>query len=95
MRNLLVLISLCALAPPALADSMALSANALQDVTAAIQAHGFNCPAARMAYAKGPDAIGDVVKILCGPEEGDGVFADLAFRVTFRPDGSTAIEPWQ
>ena len=63
--------------------------------TEAIRIWGYNCPLAKMAFAQGADAYGDVVKVYCGPADRPGVYEKAVFRVTFTPDGKVTVTPWK
>lgn len=71
-----------------------LSASDASALTAAISGRGFNCPAAKMAFGRGVDAYGTVMRVHCGPADQEGVYEKAVFRVTSRPDGSLMISPW-
>src|SRR5690606_5172170 len=64
---------------------------ALSDV---IRLQGFNCPAAKMAFAHGPDAYGAVFTGHCGPQHMEGVYSKATFRVTFTPNDRVTVRPW-
>ena len=66
-----------------------------RDVTAAIQAAGYNCPEAKLAWAKGQDAYGAVTQVYCGPRGQSGVYENVVFRVTFTPNNRILISPWK
>lgn len=77
------------------AEEMKLTPEMAKAATLIIQKNGFKCPAAKLAWKKGADARGDVVKVHCGPDDGTGdVFADFAYRVTFRDDGRIDVAEW-
>ncbi|ESZ63755.1 hypothetical protein NL532_32040 [Mesorhizobium sp. C120A] len=83
------------IATSAAAEEMKLTPDMAKGAAAAIKVHGFKCPAAKLAWKKGPAARGDVVKVHCGPDDGtDNVFAEFAYRVTFRPDGGVDVAEW-
>lgn len=79
--------------PPA-SNEITLSDAQRLEVGDFIRRQGFNCPAAKMFFGKGPDAYGDVVKVLCGPPDRDGVYSKLAFRVTFGANDTVMVRPW-
>ncbi|MER9003300.1 hypothetical protein NKI15_06685 [Mesorhizobium sp. M0862] len=82
-------------ATSAAAEEMKLTPDMAKGAALVIRNAGFNCPAAKMAWKKGENARGDVVKVHCGPDDGtDNVFADFAYRVTFRDDGRIDVAEW-
>ena len=64
-------------------------------ITAQIQDFGYNCPLAKMAWAKGEDAYGTVIKVFCGPRDRDGVYEHAVFRFTFLPNNKISVVPWR
>ena len=64
-------------------------------VTKLIKALGFNCPAAKLVYKEGPDAFGNVLKVWCGPADTKGIYEKAVFRVTFRPNGTPNVRPYE
>ncbi|MER9702657.1 hypothetical protein NKJ10_00145 [Mesorhizobium sp. M0204] len=82
-------------AASAAAEEMTLTPDMVKAATATIKMHGFNCPIAKIAWKKGPDARGDVVKVHCGPDDGStNVYADFSYRLTFRSDGGIDVAEW-
>lgn len=65
-----------------------------REVTALIQAKGLNCPAVKLAFARGEDARGTVMRVYCGPPDEDGIYKKGSVRLTARPDGAFLVEPW-
>jgi hypothetical protein len=81
--------------PPVVRTDMPFPEEQRRAATEAIQAAGFNCPEAKLAYARGQDPIGNVTRIHCGPEGGDSVYEKAVFRLTFRPNGTYVVGPWE
>lgn len=94
MRRALLAFSLVLSASPALARQVDMTDAEKAEVAAAIRAEGLNCPAAKQAYAEGPSARGNVLRIHCGPADQDGVFGDFSFRMIFAPSGDVIFEPY-
>lgn len=61
----------------------------------AIAGAGYNCPAAKLAFSEGQDALGTVMQVYCGPAGRQGAYPDARFRVTARPNGQILVRPWQ
>lgn len=61
--------------------------------TSMIRSVGYGCPAAKLGYAEGPDAFGDVVTVHCGPAGRDGVYPNQTYKVTFLNAGGVRVEP--
>lgn len=78
------------LKPPLTAS---ISGNQALVIAAGIRGAGYNCPAAKLALAEGERPEGFVIKIWCGPVEGEGVYPGLVFKVTERTDGLYKVEP--
>jgi len=75
-------------------NEIKMTADMKNATTLAIQQAGFNCPQAKIAWAKGNDAYGTVTKVFCGPAGKSGVYQNAVFRMTFTSDDRVLIEPW-
>lgn len=93
-KTIIAALALGAAAIPAQAGQMDLTPDMRAILESAIAAGNYNCPAVKMAWSKGEDARGVVIKAFCGPQDRDGVFQGLAYRVTLRPDNTLDVEPW-
>lgn len=81
--------------PPAATPDDAISPTLADTAASLIRADGYNCPAAKLAYGKGEEARGEAMKVWCGPADRDGVFQNLAYRITVRSDGQGwTVRPW-
>lgn len=79
---------------PRPSNEVTLTADQRETLQGVIALQGFNCPAAKLAFKKGPDAYGDVLKVHCGPSHRQGVYERAVFRVTFTPDDRVTVRPW-
>ena len=64
-----------------------------RDVTATLRALGYNCPLAKLAYFREANAYGNVIQVLCGPPDSDGIFKFSSFRFTYHPNDTLSIVP--
>lgn len=94
MKKIMIAAGLAALATPAAAGKVELTPNMATVLQTAITSRNFNCPAVKMAWSKGDDAHGTVIKTFCGPADADGIYEHATFRVTIRPDETLEIKPW-
>lgn len=95
MQRCIPAIALLACMAPAAAGEIRLDESMRSTLGAVIRAAGYNCPAAKLAYGEGEDAIGSVLQVYCGPAGAAGVYEKAVFRVTFRPGKPIpVVRPW-
>ncbi|RVH55371.1 hypothetical protein CN213_18510 [Sinorhizobium meliloti] len=82
------------LASPALAEEINMTPAMKTTFEAAIRAHDFQCPVAKMARTQEPAARGDVFKVRCGPDDGSTDVFVFAYRVTLTPGDRLIVEEW-
>ncbi len=62
-------------------------------LAADLQAQGYNCPRAKLAFVRPPSAYGNVIQIICGPRGRDEIYEGTSFRLTYHPNGGVSIVP--
>lgn len=77
-------------------SKIAMTEDIRAELTASIQSTGYNCPAAKLAFAKGEGPRGTETQVYCGPANRDGVYEKLVYRVIMAPNtGDIWVEPWE
>ena len=94
MRYVFIMVA-CLYPAAAWAPELPLSPDEQRSLTAQIQEFGYNCPLAKIAWAKGEDAYGTVIKVFCGPTDREGTYSRAVFRLTFLPNGEISVMPWR
>lgn len=93
-RSLASLATLFALAAPVMAGEIKMTPAMKTTLEAAIRAHDFDCPVAKMARTQEPTARGSVFKVRCGPNDGTTDVFVFAYRVTLTPNDRLIVEEW-
>ena len=96
MRDVLIMVA-CLYSTAAWADKheIILSPDEVDLLTSVIQKTGYNCPLAKLAWGKGVDAYGTVIKVYCGPQDQDVIYKRAVFRFTRLPNEAISVVPWR